>query len=97
MGEGWQVEISLDCRMLAKISNSFKGSLGNLISDSYESENNLGSIREYSGSVVSVQPTAGREEMKRGKAKDLTRSLGLILKKILNGIFRQNQPFICFL
>ena len=30
--------------MLAKISNSFKSSLGNLISDSYESENNLGSI-----------------------------------------------------
>ena len=47
--------------MLAKISNSFKGSLGNLISDSYESENNLGNIKEYSGSVVSESTGYSRQ------------------------------------
>ena len=39
--------------MLAKISKSFKGSLGNLKSDRYEGEDHLGNMREYSGSVVS--------------------------------------------
>ena len=39
--------------MLAKISKSFKGSLGNLKSDRYEDEDHLGNMREYSGSVVS--------------------------------------------
>ena len=52
-GEGWLTVTSQDYRMLAKISKSFKGSLGNLISDPDESYNHLGSIGEYSGSVVS--------------------------------------------
>ena len=47
------IGLSQDCKMLAKISKSFKGSLGNLISDSSDSENNLGNMREYCGSVVS--------------------------------------------
>ena len=39
--------------MLAKISKSFKGSLGNLISDPDECSNHLGSTGERCGSVVS--------------------------------------------
>jgi hypothetical protein len=39
--------------MLAKISKTFKGSFGNLISDPDESSNHIGSMGEYSGSVVS--------------------------------------------
>ena len=53
--------------MLAKISKTFKGSLGNLISDSNESENNFGHIREYCGSVVSESTdySVGRRKEKR--------------------------------
>ena len=39
--------------MLAKISKSFRGSLGNLISDPDETSIPLGSMGEYCGSVVS--------------------------------------------
>ena len=47
--------------MLAKISKTFKGSLGNLMSDSCDSSNNL---REYCGSVVSESTGYSMERRK---------------------------------
>ena len=65
MRKGWQFEISQNCKMLAKISKSFKGSLGNLMTESYESPNP--NMREYSGSVVSESTgySMGRNKEKR--------------------------------
>ena len=68
VGEGWLIETSQDYRMLAKISKSFKGSLGNLISDQYESSNHLGNMREYCGSVVS-ESTGYSMERRKEKRK----------------------------
>ena len=51
--------------MFAKISKTFKGSLGNLMSESYESSNP--NMREYCGSVVSESAgdSMGRRKEKR--------------------------------
>ena len=56
--------------MLAKISKSVKGSLGNLMSDQYESSNHIGNMREYAGSVVSESTgysTERRKEKRKSK------------------------------
>ena len=62
---GGHFEVSQDCRMLAKMSKSFIGSLGNLMSES--SESSLPSMREYSDSVVSESAgySIGRNKEKR--------------------------------
>ena len=75
VSDGWKFGISPDYRMLAKISKSFKGSLGNLMSESYESSNP--NQREYSGSVVSESAgySMGRNREKR-KSKRYSQMFG---------------------
>ena len=67
VGEGWLIKTSQDYRMLAKISKSVKGSLGNLMSDQYESSNHIGNMREHCESVVSESTgySVGRRKEKR--------------------------------